>query len=51
VNTLMRAQQPPDTARPSPVADLIARHRDLMRAVWDRHARELQDPPRRRAAA
>jgi hypothetical protein len=41
----------PGQARPSPVGDLISKHREAMREVWARHARELQRPqPSRRAA-
>jgi hypothetical protein len=51
VNTQTRTQQLIYTPRPSPVADLIRNHRDQMRAIWDRHARELQSPPQQRVAA
>jgi hypothetical protein len=51
VNTQTRTQQPNYAPRPSPVADLIRQHRVLMRAIWDRHAREQQGPSQERPAA
>lgn len=51
MNTQSSTRQPLYIPRPSPVADLIRRHRELMRDVWDRHARELQSPPRWQATA
>lgn len=44
--TQTQTQQPSYKPRPSPIADLIRKHRELMRAIWDRHAREQQDPLR-----
>jgi hypothetical protein len=41
----------PSQARPSPIGDLIRKHRAAMREVYARHADELQHPqPSRRAA-
>jgi hypothetical protein len=51
VNPQTSTRKPLYIPRPSPVADLIRRHRELMQDVWDRHASELQSPPRRQAAA
>lgn len=37
--TQAQTQRPASAARPSPVGDLIGKHRELMRAVvWQRHA-------------
>lgn len=38
-------------ARPSPVGDLISKHREIMLTVYARHAHELQHPHRPRHAA
>jgi hypothetical protein len=34
----------PRPARPSPVGDLISKHREAMRAVYEKHAHELRHP-------
>jgi hypothetical protein len=42
---------PPRPPRPSPIGDLIRKHRETMRDVYARHSRELDHPqPYRRAA-
>lgn len=41
----------PRPARPSPVGDLISKHREAMREVYARHAHELQHPQSQRRAA
>lgn len=41
----------PLQARPSPVGDLISKHRQAMLAVYARHDRELQHPRPSRDAA
>jgi hypothetical protein len=47
--TTTRAQANVWQHRPSPIADLIERHRAEMAKIWERHAQELQRP-RDRAA-
>ncbi|MGH3281050.1 MAG: hypothetical protein ACRDNW_18215 [Trebonia sp.] len=47
MTTPAQSSQPPTRpqprpARPSPVSDLITKHREAMREVYARHARELQ---------
>ena len=39
----------PRQARPSPIGDLISKHREAMREVYARHHRELQQSQRRAA--
>jgi hypothetical protein len=35
------SEQPAYTPRPSPIADLIRSHRELLHAIFDRHRIEL----------
>lgn len=42
IQTQTRPQ--PVAYRPSPIADLIRKHRGLMGEIWDKHVRELQNP-------
>jgi hypothetical protein len=41
VTTQTQTQQPGYTPRPSPIGDLIAKHRALLRDIYDRHQIEL----------
>jgi hypothetical protein len=56
VTTPAQYRQPPTRpqprpARPSPVGDLISKHREAMREVYARHHRELQHPRQHGRAA
>lgn len=46
----MQGRPQPVTHPPSPIADLILKHRRLMAEIWDKHVRELDNRQRVRAA-
>jgi hypothetical protein len=45
----MQNRPQPVAYPPSPIADLIRKHRGLIAEIWDKHVRELRNPQQVRA--